>query len=620
MLLGNGNGTFQAAKTSSASVAAMVTADFNKDGRLDLAVVDGSSSLSILLGNGDGTFSLTSTYPTEPGNLYAVASADFNQDGNSDVALPNGQVFLGNGNGTFRVPGTFETSPGASFIAAVDMNGDGIPDLVTAHSAGFGPADFEATGVSLGNGDGTFHSVRVFDSGGTNVPFPVFLATGDLNGDGLPDVVIAAGSERYCCGSATPQLSILLNRGNGTFPAAELDISGGSGGIAVGDFNRDGNLDLAMADGSVYLGTGDGALRFIASATLGGVAVVTGDFNHDGKPDLAAADECLPAGCAYGGQLVISLGNGDGTFQPVTSLPSGGFNAVSFYYAESLVTADFNHDGNPDIAILNNCVDVGCSSPGGSVSTFFGKKDGTFSSGNTVVLSQQPFGGHPLTIVAGDFNNDGNVDLAAIGSTGLFEPVIVTVLLGNRDGTFQSPIVFQAASPGPEGGFAQGAVTGDFNQDGILDLAIASSGSCSDCDSFGGVMYGKGDGTFAAGPDIGEVGGPLVSIVAADFYGSGNLTAVFAKGCASPGDCPAGSLQFPGTHTPDVTDMMLLYLAVGDFNNDGKPDLAGSLQFDAGASVLLNIGATLAATTTTISPSALRTGSAFHTDHFHCAD
>ena len=236
--------------------------------------------------------------------------------------------------------------------------------------------------------------------------------------------------------SSTPELSVLINRGNGTFPAAELNVSGGSGGVAVNDFNHDGNADVVLADGSVYLGNGDGSLRFLASAPLGGVAVATGDFNHDGIPDLAAAVECAPAGCSSGGQLLIALGNGDGTFQTPTALPSGGF------YAESLAVADFNNDGNLDIALVNNCRDSGCSA-GGSVSIYLGNGNGTFSLLNTISYHLRLF---PLSVVAGDFNNDGLADLA-VGLRKLHAAQlgIVNVLLGNGDGSFQSPIVFRDA-------------------------------------------------------------------------------------------------------------------------------------------------------------------------------
>ena len=592
VLLGKGNGTFRTAKTSSAVAQYMSIADFDKDGRLDLAVTDGFGSLSILLGNGAGAFVVASNYSITPQqNLNAIAIADYNQDGFPDVALPNGQVFLGNGDGTLRAPSAFPTAPQASVVATVDVNGDGISDLLTASAPGFcGQSDFGTTGVSLGNGDGTFQPVTVFDSGGCS--YPAFMAIGDLNNDAVPDIIVLSGrSDSF---STTSELSVLINRGNGTFPAARSNISGGSGGIAVDDFNHDGNADAVLADGSVYLGHGDGTLHFLASASLGAVAVATGDFNHDGNPDLAAAVECAPAGCSSGGQLLIAAGNGDGTFQTPTALPSGGF------YAESLVVADFNHDGNLDIALVNNCTDSACSG-GGSVSIYLGNGNGTFSLLSTISIMS----GFPLSVVAGDFNNDGIGDLAVGVDGGIFNPGIVNVFLGNGDGSFQSPIVLET----PDDAGITAAVIGDFNHDGILDLALAHGATCSDCGADGRIMYGNGDGTFTAGPGIPTEGGPPLSVVAADFYGTGTLTPVLANRCGDTLDCPGGSVMIPGTE--NQTDIMLLFLAVGDFNNDGKPDLVGSLQYDAGASVLLNVGATAAATTTTISPSTPHSYSAF---------
>jgi hypothetical protein len=420
------------------------------------------------------------------------------------------------------------------------------------------------------------------------------MATGDLNNDRVPDVVVLSGGQGA---PGTPELSVLINRGNGSFPAARLNISGGSGGAAVDDFNRDGNADVVLADGSVYLSNGSGNLRFLASVSLGGVAVATGDFNHDGNPDLAAAVECAPSGCSSGGQLLTASGNGDGTFQTPTALPSGGF------YAESLAVADFNNDGNLDIALMNNCTDSACSA-GGSVSIYLGIGNGTFSLLNTI----STISGIPLSVVAGDFNNDGLTDLAVAGldpgncSFGVCAG-IVNVMLGKGDGTFRPPIVFAA-----DIGVTATAI-GDFNHDGILDLALADGDTCADCGGHGQIMYGGGDGTFSAGPSIGTEGGPPLSVVAADFYGTGTLTPVLANLCGDVLDCPFGSVMIDGTQ--NQTDIMLLLLAVGDFNNDGKPDLAGSLQYDAGASVLLNIGATAAATTSTISPSSPQSYSAF---------
>jgi Bacterial Ig-like domain (group 3)/FG-GAP-like repeat len=604
VLLGNGNGTFRAPIFSSAPpplspipamIGFMSAGDFNKDDHVDLAVTNGYNSVSIMLGNGTGTFTVAGNYSTSNvQNLNAIAIADYNRDGFQDVALPNGQIFLGNGNGTLQPPSIFPTSPNATDVAAVDVNGDGIPDLLTS-SSGFlcGDGDFGTTGVSLGNGNGTFQPVRVYDSGGCT--YPVFMAIGDLNNDSAPDIVVLNPD----INPLETAFTVLINKGKGTFPAAILNISGGSGGVAVNDFNHDGNADVVLANGSVYLGHGDGTLQFKTSVSLGAVAVATGDFNRERNPDLAAAVECAPAGCSSGGQLLIATGNGNGTFQTPIALPSGGF------YAESLAVADFNHDGNLDVALVNQCADSGCVAGAGSVSIFLGKGNGTFTLLNTISLTS----GNPSSMVVGDFNNDGVVDLAIGFMTPLFEPGIVNILLGNGDGSFQSPTVSEGGAYG-----ITALAAGDFNNDGILDLAVANGAVCSDCGGQGTVLYGNGDGTLTVGPSISTEGGPPVSAVAADFYGIGTPTPVLANLCGDSLDCPWGSIMINGSPWEpalDQTYIMLQFLAVGDFNNDGRPDLVGSLQYDAGVSVLLDTGATLAATTTTISPSAPQSYSAF---------
>jgi hypothetical protein len=600
VLLGKGDGSFRAPISSTAAgfVLSMAYADFNGDGKLDLAVTNGFSVLSILLGAGNGSFSLASSYSTTVYSLNSVAIGDFNRDGFADVALPNGQLFLGNGNGTLQPPTIFPTVPNSNVVVALDVNGNGVTDLITA-AAGYpcGGGDFGTLGISTGNGNGTFQSPVVFDAGGCE---SIFVSTGDLNNDGRPDVITDAASSGP--GEVFDAVAALLNRGKGKFSAAQLNESGGTGTIAVGDFNRDGNLDLIFSDGSTYLGNGDGTLRYLASANLSGVDVSVVDFRGNGLPDLVEAEECETQSCANGA-LLVNLGNGNGTFQVATSYPSGGF------YPESLAIADFNGDGISDAALLNTCVDVNCANSGGSISLFFGNGDGTFSIGSTFPLTQAPYGGNPIALIAGDFNNDGYIDLAALGCVSgcpfSGTNVVESTLLGSGNGTFQAASV--TAVETSDG--VTGAVIGDFNQDGVLDIAIADGAACSDCGGHGTFLYGNGDGTFTTGPGIGTEGGPPVSVVASDFYGVGVPTPVLANRCGDSLDCPFGSVMINGTQ--NITDIMLLYLAVGDFNNDGKPDLAGSLQYDDGASVLLNTGATLGATTTTLAPARLQTYSAF---------
>ncbi len=204
---------------------------------------------------------------------------DFNKDGKLD-AIVGGQILFGNGDGTFRATFNFV---GASLAA--DLNGDGNLDLVTAGTG--------TVLVQLGNGDGTFQAAVKYTIRNTAV-----LALGDLNGDGKPDIVAIA--EPFVRGAANQVLSgniaVLLNNGDGTFqPAVIYSVAPNLTAVALGDFNGDGNMDLAVTSASssigavtVLLGNGDGTLRNALTYGVGTpTALAVGDLNGDGKPDLA---------------------------------------------------------------------------------------------------------------------------------------------------------------------------------------------------------------------------------------------------------------------------------------------------------------------------------------------
>lgn len=336
-----GNG-FQPAITYTVSGAASPgVADFNHDGKLDVAVLSGSG-LSILLGNGDGTFRAASSYPiagtSSPGCLVI---GDFNGDGNPDVAVCdyNGIfVLAGNGDGSFQAAVRVFAAPGFynSPLLVGDFNGDGKLDLAFLYSGG--PA------VLIGNGDGTFQPVMTSGSGAGN--WGSLLAV-DLNGDGRLDLVALNTSYNGFVG-------VFLGNGNGTFQAP---VSYGDPSIiyadsfVAGDFNGDGVPDIAViywTSVTVLVGNGDGSLRFGSKSNLGGVPgsfATTGDFNGDGKLDIAFA--------AYAsGGFYIVIGNGDGTFQPGSELLSTSSPAT-------VVCGDFNRDGRLDIAaVASNTVNI----------------------------------------------------------------------------------------------------------------------------------------------------------------------------------------------------------------------------------------------------------------------
>ena len=342
------------------SPQSIAVADFNGDGKLDLAVPVYSifttlTDVNILLGNGDGTFTAGPAFPLVGQNANNAAIADFDGDGKPDLAisLPDTnqlQTLLGNGDGTFTavLPITVD---GIFVVATGDFNGDGKPDLVTVN---FDPGTLT---ILLGNGDGTFTQKATITTpatspGGVAVG-PVSVALGDFNGDGVLDLAVAncPRTDQGAQGSVT----ILLGNGDGTFTAqAQSPLAGGQPlFIASGDLNGDHILDLVVTDmndgapdpGSltVLLGKGDGTFTPTATSPATGsvpYSVAVADFNGDGKPDLAVAN-------AGSNTISVLLGNGDGTFATPMSFSAGEdpiFAAVG----------DFNGDGIPDLAAANN--------------------------------------------------------------------------------------------------------------------------------------------------------------------------------------------------------------------------------------------------------------------------
>ena len=560
VLLGNSDGTFQAAVGYGAGQYAYSVAvgDFNGDGKLDLAVTDAENyRVYVLLGNGDGTFQAAVGYGTGQ-YPYAVAVGDFNGDGKPDLAVANGgngnvSVLLGNGDGTFQTAVSYGAGSYPYGVAVGDFNGDGKLDLAVADGGG-------GVSVLLGNGNGTFQTAVGY---GTGYAGATSVAVGDFNGDGKPDLAVASGFG----GSG---VYVLLGNGDGTFQGAVNYFAGyGSYGVAVGDLNGDGKLDLAVANQnsstvSVLLGNGDGTFQTAISYDVGeapyGVAV--GDFNGDNKLDLVVANN----GMGNGGSASVLLGNGDGTMR---AAPSYGAGNAPYWVS----VGDFNGDGKPDLALANfsnNSVDV-----------LLGNGDGTFQSPLTYSLGQ---GLYPQSVAVGDFNGDGKLDLVVADG-------YVTVLLGNGDGTFQPPANYNVGS-------SYSVTVGDLNGDGKPDLAVANFAPGGENGSVA-LLLGNGDGTFQYETSY-VVGARPNSITMADFNGDGKpdlAVANFFSGNVSVllgnGD---GTFQTAvnfgaGAYTPSV--------AVGDFNGDGKPDLAVAAYANNNVSILLNTTGFLQTTSVT---------------------
>jgi hypothetical protein len=324
-----------ATPATGANPDSIATADFNGDGIPDTVVSnDIGLSLTVLLGNGDGTFTPAAS-PEFCSNPGSIAVGDFNNDGIPDLAIVafcnSLTVLLGKGDGTFTAKTTNIAGIAASTFVVGDFNGDGNLDL-----AGVGTND-DLT-VLLGKGDGTFTAESL---GSATTGFVESMAVGDFNGDGIPDLAVTNPTENT--------VSIFLGNGDGTFTLESKPPTGDfPAGIAAGDFKGDGVVDLAVTNFrsntvTVLLGDGTGKFTPTASPLVTGSnpsSIAVGDFNGDGIPDLAVAN--------YGSDTItVFLGDGTGNFSASATSPATDEGPIA------IAAADFNGDGLPDLATAN---------------------------------------------------------------------------------------------------------------------------------------------------------------------------------------------------------------------------------------------------------------------------
>ncbi len=606
---GRGNGTFTAftsvplgaGATSPQGVAA---GDFNNDGRVDLVSANqGTNNVSLLLDNGAGGYTVSNwSAGVSP---RAVATADFDQDGKLDLVAANGtsntmSVLYGNGDGTFpsTVSGPTGTQP--TSVVAADFNGDGCPDVATGNTSG------GSVTVLLSNRDAgtgaclrTFASLGNFSVGGG----PRSLSVGDFNGDNKLDLAVA--------NSGNNSVSVLPGRGDGAMLGVVTTAATGTSpefrdprGLAVGDFNLDGKLDVATGNflgPSITLLLGKGTpggpvvpfdIGTTVAAGTGLTSLISADLDGDGRPDLvgtttadnrvsvlrgtgmgvagAALFAALPGATAAATAMGITtgdinkdgkpdllvanrsaakmsllVGNGMGGFGTAVS-PTVGTNPTS------VTVSDINKDGNPDVLVANNVSN--------SISILLGDGTGTLPAAGTSLATI----GSPKAVRTADVDMDGDPDIITAGSQ-------VHVHLNNGSGGFGSFNNYSViATP-------QVLLTADFNNDGKTDVATGNLSSTTTLS----VVLGTGTGGFATARTLG-LGANATSIAAGDVDRDGRMDLAVAVGNAPNYEVRVlkggGDGTFAGLATLSftVTSPGLDGLAIGDIDGDGRLDIVAS--------------------------------------------
>ena len=584
---------------SGAGTDSIAYGDLTGDGFQDVVTANRiDDTVSVFLSNGDGTFQPPVTYAVGD-RVWRVTIADATGNGKLDILTANKgsntvSILVNNGDGTFAPQFTLPTGTRPSDVTVADLTGDGFPDIIVSSYAD------DTIWIYLGEGDDQFGPPEIYATDQGTFAGPVQVAVADLTGDGVPDLIYAD----YVTGN----VAVRLGNGNGTFgPETTYPTAAGSHDLAAVDLTGNGKIDLvtenAVANSvSVLMGNGDGTLgpETIYPVGTNPYSLAIAELDGDGTPDIVVSNR--------GGNTVsVLLGNGDGTFQPQETFPTG-------TTPRSVIAADLTPGGPVDILTANLGDDTasilvgrgdGTFSYGAqqsapvaplapfqvvvadltgdgipdiitanrqdsSVSVLLGNRDGSFQTKETY-----PTGEGPFSVAVADLTGDGIPDII----TANYESATVSVLLGNGDGTFQPFFNFQAGSDPYD------VKVADLRGDGKEDLIVTNKN-----DNDVGVFLGNGNGTFQPMVTYPVASGPY-EVVVDDLTGNGIPDLVVSHFSASVVDVLMGNgngtfqpaLEFPvGSHPYG--------LAVADLTGDGLDDIVTSDYKDNEVSVLLNQG------------------------------
>lgn len=596
VVLNNGDGTFKQAVLSPTTdtCALLIVADVNNDGKSDLIVghqpntcgnSNSNPAFDVWLSNGDGKFTLSSNVNNSIPTSGAAGGtvADTNGDGKVDVVLvddgnpANVWTLTGNGDGTFNAATSVALNGEAgNHTVLADLNGDGILDIVDNDYSTNQVTVYLATSATTYANGVSYDTVDLNHNacGNSNASS---LAVGDINGDGVPEVVNAN------CSDAGNDVTVYVNNGDGTFATGAYYDGAMSGGtnsgaatvyteaVTIGDVNGDGMGDIICvnddsSDVTVLLGKSDGTVTVPnVGYAVGGYpyeGAIVGDFNGDGMADIMLPDDQM--------SFAFLKGYGDGTFRAAQNHYAA---TTSYSYGYGVATGDFNKDGHPDFVIGDYC--YSCTTPMG-ITVFLSNPDGSLQPGmNFGTTSYFGF------VAVADFDGDGNLDVAATDySTGL-----VQIFNGDGTGNLTPGNTFSTdlASNDPYGVYAA-----DFNEDGHPDLAIANY-SGDDI----AILLNDGTGSFPTPVPITLSGSVWEGVGVADINGDGHLDMVAPLYNGSNiavllgnGDGTFQAEQdFPiGANYPEQ-------LVLADLNGDGKLDVATTLRDGGGLDIAYAMGA-----------------------------
>lgn len=549
-LRGRGDGTFDDARGPifvDHDPLVLAAGDFDEDRHLDLALArspEGSGWLTVVLGNGDGSFGAPVLNARLNDFGVAIAVADLNEDGHADLIGSYSQtsiaMFPGNGDGTFGELQEIATGTRTPIIRPIDLDGDNHLDLFLVQTSS------DRVAVMRGRGDGTFEAAVTYASGDS----PAYLALDDINQDGETDAILES--------IISFDVRIMLGTGNGAFGPPRSFASIGMAQLVTSlDLNDDSRPEVIAATApqgvaslSLFPVFADGSLaaaeNLIGDSASGGVVA---DTNGDAVADLVVA---MPAALRVGSFLHLDQRYGPAVLSPPLPFPVG-----------RLAAGDFDGDGVVDLLAAAATIRA--------AAWLRGNGDGTFALATSLPLTS---GGGIAGVIATDFDGDGRLDAILAHADGK-----IVAFRGRGDGGFDEPsVTLNVAS-------AIAPAHGDFNSDGFQDLVTANTRQSAIT-----VLLGDGRGAFTPGPSI-PAASQLVSLLAADFDLDGNDDVAFADSTNSRVGIALndGSGQFLDPLLMSSGERQMS-LAARDVSADSRPDLLVALQEAAVVKAFINDG------------------------------